>query len=139
VRLGRRPIFRKPGYRGGALSKSLAVAAANLVVNFLAMDRDVGGGGDAQLNHIAIEAHDFDGDAAVDHDAFVEFSGEDQHSMRGLAGLDRQRMGDREFGRVDGDDLFGPQRAAVQHDGAFQIDGGLLCAAQGDDVEDEGV
>src|ERR1017187_4926681 len=46
-------------------------------------------------------------------------------------------MGHREIRRVERDDLFGHQRAPVEHNGALQIDRGLLRTAHRDNIEDE--
>src|SRR5262245_49847584 len=48
-------------------------------VDFLAMNRNAVRRDDSQLDAVALDAHDFHADAAVDHDLFAKFAGKDEH------------------------------------------------------------
>jgi len=67
--------------------ESLAVALLDFVVDFLAMDGDVGRRFDADFYNVAVATNDFDFDASIDDDAFTNFSGEYEHgSVLGVSG-----------------------------------------------------
>jgi hypothetical protein len=54
---------------------SLPVVLLDLLVNLLSMDGNIERGLNAEFHRVAIDTHDSDHDAAVDHDAFVGLSG----------------------------------------------------------------
>jgi len=47
------------------------------IMNLLAMNGQFGRRLDPQFDGVLIDSQDFDGDAAIDDDAFVKFAGED--------------------------------------------------------------
>ena len=52
-------------------------APLNDIMNLLPMHRQFDRRLDPQFDRVLINAQDFDGDASIDDDAFVEFAGED--------------------------------------------------------------
>ena len=64
----------KPGYCRASMGHCFSVIALDFVVDFLPMDRHVGGRFDADFDDLSIDAHDLDSDLAIDDDAFVNFA-----------------------------------------------------------------
>src|SRR4051812_2875989 len=58
---------------------SFAILALNGFVNFLAMNRDVGGGFNPQPNLVAADIHNGDNNVVANDDAFVTMSRQNQH------------------------------------------------------------
>ena len=47
------------------------------------MHRNIDRRGDADFDHVAVQAHDLDRDAAINHNAFARLSGKDEHKRVG--------------------------------------------------------
>jgi len=58
----------------GCLRQGIPVVSLDFIVNFLAMHRDLTRRFNAQFNHVPLQPHYFDSNAAVDDDAFAVFS-----------------------------------------------------------------
>src|SRR5687768_16179647 len=63
------------GRNGAAGLRGQAVALLNFVVDFLAVNRDVRRGFNAELHNVAIQPNDFNFDPSVYDDAFTNFAG----------------------------------------------------------------
>jgi hypothetical protein len=61
------------------MSQGFPVILLDLIIDLLAMHRDIDGRFNADFNEVAIEAHDFDCDAAINYDTFAGLAGEDEH------------------------------------------------------------
>src|SRR5262245_8767566 len=84
----------------------LPVFALDGFVDFLAVDRNVGGGVDAQPHFVAADIDNGYDDVVADHDAFVTVSRQDQHGgLLPLAG--------RVSGRQSGYEWWEAARPAV--------------------------
>jgi len=65
------------------MSRRLAIAALDLLVNLLAMHRYVARSLNSESDLIAVDAQHLHRDHPIDHDAFIDLSAKDQHGGRG--------------------------------------------------------
>ena len=72
-----------------SFGQRLLIVFLDFVVNFLAMHRHFGRGRDAEFHHVAVHAHYRDVNPPVNHDAFAQFSRQDEHGENLYGGGDR--------------------------------------------------
>ena len=125
------------GQRNLLASDCLLVIPLHFLVNLLAMHLYLRGGFYPELNGFPFDADDGDLDAAIDHNTFAGFTGEDEHGGERGSGGDfskRERVLDRILRGIHQHHLFTNHRVTVEDNGAFQIYGGPAVGVQRDDV-----
>jgi hypothetical protein len=72
--------------RGGtSAGQSRLIVALNLVVDFLAVHRDVRRRFDAELDEVALGPHHLHHNSPIDDDVFVDLAGKHEHGRNGLS------------------------------------------------------
>jgi len=124
------------GNDGLIRSGSFVVAPLNFVVNFLAMNGDIGRRFDPDFHYVALDANHLHADSPIYHDCLTWFSGKNKHGLVLLVD-GGQWMLNGIIGSVSEDDLFAGKRKAIDDDRTFEIHSGTTTAAQSDDIQQQ--
>ena len=111
----------------------MTVIRANFVIHFLAENGDFNRGIDADAHSVVFDSKEGDGDPAVNHDAFVGFSGKYKH------GSITHRMRQRVRGGIEGYHLAGYPRFLVINNRSFKVNGHGFIRMIGGNIQYHGI